>query len=479
MKHTKIFKILFVLFAVVLCFGPVGLAEPVGTAFTYQGRLIDANKAADGLYDFQFKLFDGESSGNKLGPDVNKSEVDVIDGYFTVELDFGSVFDGSERWLDIGVRPGDENDPNVYTTLDPRQKVAPTPYALYSLRVKNISVMDANNTLVGEGAGIYSGGNSNTFAGYWAGSSNTGSYNTFLGYLAGHGNNSANYNIFIGDRAGYYNSAGYCNTFLGHAAGYSNNVGYYNTFTGYLAGYNNVYGHDNTFSGYRAGASNNGGGGNTFIGSYAGQNNTDGGANTFLGTSAGNANTTGNYNVFIGYQAGYSETGSNKLYIDNDGSGALIYGDFSAGRVGIALTDPTEALDVQGTARLRGMGSSTGTEVVADGNGKLWKLSSSRRYKTNIETLDAETDSVLNLRPVRFEYKETGQKDIGLIAEEVEKISPDLVVYDGQDRPDAVKYDRISLYLIGVVKEMKAENELLRQRVDVLEKKINAKEARQ
>jgi hypothetical protein len=129
MNHTRIFKILTVLFAVVLCFGPVGLAGPVGTAFTYQGRLIDANKAADGLYDFQFKLFDANSAGNKLGQDVNKSNVDVIDGYFTVELDFGGVFDGNDRWLEIGVRP---NGGGGFTTLSPRQEVTPTPYALYA-----------------------------------------------------------------------------------------------------------------------------------------------------------------------------------------------------------------------------------------------------------------------------------------------------------------------------------------------------------
>jgi len=132
MNHTKIFKILFTLLVVVLCFGPVGLAGPLGTAFTYQGRLIDANNAADGLYDFQFKLFDANSAGNKLGADVNKPEVDVIDGYFTVELDFGSVFDGNERWLHIGVRPGVQNDPNTYTVLTPRQKLTPTPYAIYA-----------------------------------------------------------------------------------------------------------------------------------------------------------------------------------------------------------------------------------------------------------------------------------------------------------------------------------------------------------
>jgi hypothetical protein len=132
MKHTTIFKILLVLFAVVFCFYSVGLAEPVGTAFTYQGRLIDNNEPADGLYDFQFKLYDANSAGNKLGTDINKPEADVIDGYFTVELDFGSAFDGNNRWLEIGVRPGEQNDPCVYTFLSPRQKLTPTPYALYA-----------------------------------------------------------------------------------------------------------------------------------------------------------------------------------------------------------------------------------------------------------------------------------------------------------------------------------------------------------
>lgn len=346
----KISKILLTLFAVVLCFGPVGFAGSVGTSFTYQGRLIDANKAADGLYDFQFKLFDANIAGNKLGTDVNKPQVDVIDGYFTVELDFGSVFDGSERWLDIGVRPGDENDPNVYTALDPRQKVAPTPYALYSLRVKNISVTDANNTFVGDSAGINSGGINNTFAGYGAGSSNTGINNTFLGYLAGY-SNTANYNIFIGDRAGYSNTWGYCNTYIGHAAGYSDG-GFYDTFTGYLAGYNNT-GHESSFYGYRAGTSNTSGNDNTFIGSYAGQNNTSGTSNTFLGAFAGNNCSTGTGNVFIGFGAGYSETSSNKLYIDNDASGALIYGDFAAGRVGINTTTVTRNLNINDTMRLQ------------------------------------------------------------------------------------------------------------------------------
>jgi len=165
MNYTNITKILIALFAVVLCFGPVGLAGPVGTAFTYQGRLIDSNNAADGLYDFQFKLYDANIAGNKLGVDVNKPEADVIDGYFTVELDFGSsVFDGNAVWLQIGVRQGNFSDPNAYNILSPRQLVTPTPYAIKaktftvpadvsgSTSASN-AVIKATNT--GNGYGLY------------------------------------------------------------------------------------------------------------------------------------------------------------------------------------------------------------------------------------------------------------------------------------------------------------------------------------
>jgi hypothetical protein len=763
MNHTNITKILISLFAVVLCFGPVGLAGPVGTAFTYQGRLIDANQAADGLYDFQFKLYDSNGGGNKLGQDVNKPEVDVIDGYFTVELDFGSVFDGNNRWLDIGVRPGDQNDPCVYSVLSPRQKLTPAPYALYakngggggggslwqvngtsiyynngnvgigtsspgaklevagqvkitggnpdqsSLLVRDLGgytiltvrgdgyigvrtesptaplevagrvkiadgtqgegkvltsdaaglaswqipsagveidptvpanlkdgvswsevsdipagfadgidnvgittetdptvpanlkdgvswsevsgipagfadgvddvggadnlgnhtatqniklsgfwlsgdggnegvyvandgsvgigtttpstkldvngdvsaayeykiagntvlkVMGLDNTFLGRNSGKdNTTGNNNTFSGYDAGYSNTtGYYNTFSGAYSGSANTTGSYNTFSGAYAGFANTSGGDNTFSGNFAGKSNIIGFHNTFLGSSAGSANTAGSDNTFSGYGTGFFNTTGSGNTFSGSGAGYYNSDGYRNTFSGYSAGRSNTggyentfsgyeagwsntlgygntclgyqagrnsTGSRNVFLGRQAGYSETGSEKLYIANYTGTPLIYGDFATARVGIHLIDPSEALDVDGTARLRGIGSGAGTTVVADSSGKLWKQSSSQRYKTNIETLDTGADAVLKLRPVRFEYKESGQKDIGLIAEEVEKISPDLVIYDGQGKPDAVKYDKVALYLLSVVKNQQKENEDIKNRLAAMESLVS------
>ena len=135
MKTTKMLTILVVALGLIFCSAKVSKAPPIlmGTAFTYQGHLYDTNYPADGLYDFQFKLYDTNSGPTQLGGDVNIPDTDVIDGYFTVELDFGAgVFDGNAVWLEIGVRPGEMNDPNAYTPLSPRQEVTPTPYAIYA-----------------------------------------------------------------------------------------------------------------------------------------------------------------------------------------------------------------------------------------------------------------------------------------------------------------------------------------------------------
>lgn len=105
-------------------------ANPIGTAFSYQGRFIDSNSPADGPYDFEYKLYDTLTGGTQLGNAIYKDNLDVIDGYFTTELDFGTgVFDGEARWLEIGVRPGDTT--GSYTTLNPRQELTPIPYAMY------------------------------------------------------------------------------------------------------------------------------------------------------------------------------------------------------------------------------------------------------------------------------------------------------------------------------------------------------------
>jgi len=131
MKTTKMLTIFVLALILIVWSAAVSEAEPMGTAWTYQGRLIDANSAADGRYDFQFKLYYGPADPNQVGGTADVNDLDVIDGYFTAELNFGSsVFDGNSVWLQIDVRPGDSNDPNAFVTLSPRQEITPTPYAL-------------------------------------------------------------------------------------------------------------------------------------------------------------------------------------------------------------------------------------------------------------------------------------------------------------------------------------------------------------
>jgi hypothetical protein len=130
------------------------------------------------------------------------------------------------------------------------------------------------------------------------------------------------------------------------------------------------------------------------------------------------------------------------------------------------------SLNVDGAVRFQGLTAGGGQTVVVDNRGDLWKSSSSKRYKSHIEDLKTDSDAVLNLRPVRFQWTSTGQEEIGLIAEEVAESMSDLVIYDAEGRPDAVKYDKLSLYLLTVVKELKSENDSLKQRLDTLEKKI-------
>jgi len=123
--------ILVVALGLMVCLTHVGKAVPMGTAFTYQGRLMDANGPADGLYDFEFRLYADPNLNSLVGDTIDINDLDVIDGYFTVVLDFGNkAFTGDARWLEIGVRPWDSEE--RCTVLSPRQEVTPTPYALYS-----------------------------------------------------------------------------------------------------------------------------------------------------------------------------------------------------------------------------------------------------------------------------------------------------------------------------------------------------------
>ncbi|MBI5385435.1 MAG: hypothetical protein HZA90_12220 [Verrucomicrobia bacterium] len=104
-------------------------AAPLGTAFTYQGRLADAGSPADGIFDLRFAVCDSASGGSPLAVTTN-SAVAVANGLFTATLDFGSgLFTGDARWLEIAVRT---NGGTAFVTVEPRQPLTPAPHALYA-----------------------------------------------------------------------------------------------------------------------------------------------------------------------------------------------------------------------------------------------------------------------------------------------------------------------------------------------------------
>ncbi|HLP77006.1 MAG TPA: hypothetical protein VK327_08810, partial [Candidatus Paceibacterota bacterium] len=105
-------------------------ADPLGTAFTYQGRLNSGGAPANGLYDLQFHLSDALINGNQIVQPITNSAVAVSNGLFTVSLDFGSALYGDQAtFLWISVRT---NGNGAFTDLTPRQPLTPTPYALYA-----------------------------------------------------------------------------------------------------------------------------------------------------------------------------------------------------------------------------------------------------------------------------------------------------------------------------------------------------------
>ena len=101
------------------------------SAFTYQGRLTDNAAPANGVYDLQFALYGAASGGTAVAGPLGTAAVPVSNGLFTAILDFGSaVFDGSARWLELGVRTN--GSLGAYSVLTPRQELTATPYAIRS-----------------------------------------------------------------------------------------------------------------------------------------------------------------------------------------------------------------------------------------------------------------------------------------------------------------------------------------------------------
>jgi len=323
-------------------------------------------------------------------------------------------------------------------------------------------------------------GSYNTGIGFQALDQNNSPYNCALGYQALYSSTTGGYNVATGFQALYKTTDGYLNVASGYLALYGNTTGYYNSATGAQSlqynstGFNNTAtgvvalgynhtGHDNSATGYYALANSNTGSFNSASGAGSLGLNSDGNNNTATGyqalynNSGGDNNTAegfgslyaltiGNNNVAVGNNAGNKlTTGSNNIVI-----GANVVGnaaDANVTRIGNSTQKKTFIGGISGKTVANGVG------VIINSNGQLGTIQSSARFKDDIEPMDKTSEAVLKLKPVTFRYKEELDPEkvpqFGLIAEEVEKIDPDLVVKDEEGKVSTVRYEAVNAMLLN------------------------------
>src|SRR5437660_577369 len=253
-----------------------------------------------------------------------------------------------------------------------------------------------------------------------------------------------NFNTAEGDNALFSLTTGSANTAIGEESLFQDTTGSNNTAIGTAALGNNTTGDFNTASGFRALVNNTTATFNTGTGAFALQSNTTGNENTANGALALVANTTGNNNIAFGVDAGINlTTGDNNIDIGNRGVAA----EANTVRIGTQGTQTkTFMAGIYGTAI-------SGTPVKINSSGQLGVAPSSARFKQNVHKMDKASDVLLALRPVTFRYKPEidpeGSPQFGLVAEEVEKVNRDLVVYDEQHKPYTVRYDAVNAMLLN------------------------------
>ena len=253
-----------------------------------------------------------------------------------------------------------------------------------------------------------------------------------------------NQNTAEGDNALFSLTTGESNTATGFEALFNNTTGFLNTATGNNALTSNTIGGNNTATGNNALFNNTDGGDNTASGSEALGLNTTGVNNTATGFEALFHNTTGNNNIAVGMSAGFLTTGDNNIIIGNNG----VEGESGKIRIGTRPIHRNTYI-----AGISGVTVPSGVGVIIAPNGKLGTVVSSARFKDSIKPMDKASEPILALKPVTFRYKKgldpAGIAQFGLVAEDVEKVNPDLVARDEQGEPYSVRYEAVNAMLLN------------------------------
>ena len=325
----------------------------------------------------------------------------------------------------------------------------------------------------------------------------TGNFNTATGAFALLNNTTGSDNTASGSEALKFNTTGTNNTATGLQALFSNTTGNNNTATGYFALSESSTGSNNTASGVQAlyfnfaGNNDTANGVNALFSNTTGSNNTANGVNALSSNTTGSDNTadgagallingTGSFNIALGRNAG-NRLANGDYNIDIGNRGAR--GEARTIRIGTEeIHKHTFIAGISGVTVAGGVGviidtdGHLGTVVVVNSSGQLGVAPSSRRFKQNVQAMGDASDILLALRPVTFRYKKEldleGIPQFGLVAEQVEKVNPDLVARDEQGKPYTVRYEAVNAMLL---------NEFLKQHrtVEELKKDFQATIAQQ
>ena len=286
---------------------------------------------------------------------------------------------------------------------------------------------------------------------------NTAFFVTAVGNSALFSNTTGCCNTAVGSQVMASNTQGANNVAVGDSALSNSTIGNENTAVGSLALERNSSGSNNTAVGQQVLARNTTGGTNTAMGWAALSSNVSGGSNIAVGYAALGNNTTGNENIAIGSFAGnqISEINSNNIDIGSGGA----FNDNGAIRIGDSLLQTSFF-----AAGIRGVTTTNNDAlpVVIDSAGQLGTVSSSRRFKEDIQDMADSSRGLMQLRPVTFRYKQPyadGSKptQYGLIAEEVAEVYPDLVARSADGQIESVKYQVLDSMLLNEVQRQQSE----------------------
>jgi hypothetical protein len=356
--------------------------------------------------------------------------------------------------------------------MNPLIKLKTTPLLLITLTLLCFGLLPTSRAVSPAPDGGYPGGN--TAEGTSALLSLTsGTFNTAVGFLSLRSDSEGQFNTAVGAGALLANvgrpttNQGIENTAVGAGALLSNTTASFNTADGAFALFSNTTGSGNTANGFQALQHNTDGSANTAIGDGALFTNSTGSINTAEGVNALGFNTTGMENTAVGDGAlGRNTTGGGNTAL-GAGAGSNVTTANNVICIGAAGND------VDNSCYIGQIFSSTvsASAVFVNSNGRLGTMTSSKRFKQDIKPMDNVSEALYSLKPVSFRYKKefdpAGTSQLGLVAEDVEKIAPELVVRDKDGKAYSVRYDQVNAMLL---------NEFLKehQKVEDLKKDFQA-----